>query len=315
MSNRRLLITGSQGFVGRALIERIRASAPDRFELVDFIDPENGERPDIRDKAAVERALTSAKPDAVVHLAAIAAPRQAQKDPSEAWMVNVIGTLNIASAARTIGARLIWSGSSEAYGNAFNRHPEPVREEAALEPMSAYGATKSAADLMLRQMGEDGLQAVIFRPFNHSGPGQSPDYVVPAFAEQVARIEAGLQDPVIKVGNLEARRDFLHVTDVVDAYLAAADAPSIQPGATYNISTSAPVAIADLLNGLLTASGHAITVEVDPARYFPNKVVTASGSHDRLKADFGWSPKIAIGDMLAEVLDDQRQRIAAEPRG
>ncbi len=174
MSKRRLLVTGSQGFVGRALVERIHASAAGRFELVDFIDPENGGRPDIRDRQALERAMTSAKPDAVVHLAAIAAPRQAQKDPSEAWMVNVIGTLNIASAARSIGARLVWSGSSEAYGNAFNRHEDPVREEAALEPMSAYGATKAAADLMLRQMAEDGLQAVIFRPFNHSGPARAP---------------------------------------------------------------------------------------------------------------------------------------------
>ncbi len=91
----------------------------------------------------------------------------------------------------TPNARLIWSGSSEAYGNAFNTNKGPVTESAALEPMSPYGATKAAADIMLRQMAEDGFETIVFRPFNHTGPGQTPDYVVPAFAEQVARIEAG----------------------------------------------------------------------------------------------------------------------------
>lgn len=310
MPKRRLLMTGSQGFVGRAVTDRILSHHAERIEPVDFIDPETASRPDIRDPQAVERAIAVAQADAVLHLAAIAAPRQAQKDPTQAWTVNVMGTLYIANAMRrtTPNARLIWSGSSEAYGNAFNTNKGPVAESAALEPMSPYGATKAAADIMLRQMAEDGFEAIVFRPFNHTGPGQTPDYVVPAFAEQVARIEAGLQEPVLNVGNLEAHRDFLDVQDVAEAYLLAASAP-LPARRCYNVSTGQPVTIEAILQGLLAKSTKEITVKVDPARYFPNKVEIASGNPSALKADFGWSPSISLDETLQSVLDAQRARL------
>lgn len=310
MPKRRLLITGSQGFVGRAVTDRILSHYAERIETVDFIDPQTASRPDICDPKAVERAIAAAEADAVLHLAAIAAPRQAQKDPTQAWTVNVMGTLHIANAMRrtTPNARLIWSGSSEAYGNAFNTNKGPVTESAALEPMSPYGATKAAADIMLRQMAEDGFETIVFRPFNHTGPGQTPDYVVPAFAEQVARIEAGLQEPVLNVGNLEAHRDFLDVQDVAEAYLRAASAP-LPAHRCYNISTGQPVTIEAILQGLLAKSTKEITVKVDPARYFPNKVERASGNPAALTADLGWFPSIALDDTLQSVLDAQRARL------
>lgn len=310
MPKRRLLITGSQGFVGRAVTARILSHHADRIEPVEFIDPDTASRPDITHAQAVERAIGAAEADAVLHLAAIAAPREAQKDPTHAWSVNVMGTLHIANAMRrlTPKARLIWSGSSEAYGNAFNRSTSPVSERAALEPMSPYGATKAAADIMLRQMAEDGFEAIAFRPFNHTGPGQTPDYVVPAFAEQIARIEAGLQEPILNVGNLEARRDFLDVQDVAEAYLLAATGP-LPARRCYNVSTGQPVMIEALLQGLLAKSSRSITVQVDPARYFPNKVETASGDPSSLTSDLGWSPSIDLQETLQSVLDAQRARL------
>ncbi|MCO5734706.1 NAD-dependent epimerase/dehydratase family protein [Rhizobium sp. SSA_523] len=312
MTKRRLLITGAQGFVGRAVMDRVASHYPDGFDPVDFIDPETHLRPDIRDAAAVERAIDRAQADAVLHLAAIAAPRQAQKDQSQAWMVNVLGTLHVATAMRrrTPAARLIWSGSSEAYGNAFNRYAEPILEEAALEPMSAYGATKAAADIMLRQMVQDGFDVVVFRPFNHTGPQQTPDYVVPAFARQVARIEKGLQEPVLQVGNLAARRDFLHVQDVAEAYLLAARS-SAPARHCYNISTGRPVSIESLLNGLLARSNSKITVAVDPARYVANTVETASGDPSALQADLVWSASFSLDETLQAVLDAQRAALEA----
>lgn len=310
MSRHRLLVTGSEGFVGGALIEAI-GSRYDNFDIIDFIDPIKGSRPDIRDVSSVERALASAQADSLIHLAAIAAPREAKQNPSSAWMTNVIGTLNIANIISRISpnTHLIWSGSSEAYGNTFNIVQGPISENVALEPLTPYGATKAACDIMLRQMANDGLKVTIFRPFNHTGPKQSSDYVIPAFAAQVARIEAGQQEPIIQVGNLEAKRDFLHVSDVVDAYLSAVNQSARAIDKTYNISTGNPVSISHILSGLLDLTSVDIKVQIDQERYAPNSVPIATGDYKRLHDDLGWAPTIDLQQILLEVLTYQRQQV------
>lgn len=305
----RLMITGANGFVGRRLAETVRRDHETRLELVDFFDPETGRGPDIADAAAVERAVMAVRPDRVLHLAAIAAPRQAQQDVSRAWAVNFSGTLNLAQALikHRPEARLVWSGSSEAYGAAFNRVPLPLAETSALEPMSAYGATKAAADIALGQLGRSGaLDTVVLRPFNHTGPGQAQDYVVPAFAAQIAAIEKGAQPPVLKVGNLDALRDFLDVEDVVALYIAAMLAEGRIGGEAFNVSTGRPVRIGALLEGLLALSPAHITVETDPARYAPNAVPVASGDPAKAQERFGWSARIDIAQTLGAVLDGFR---------
>lgn len=309
MSKRRLLITGSQGFVGGALSAKIQES--DDFQIVDFLDPEDFSRPDIRNNAAVERAIDHAKPDTVIHLAAVAAPREAKQDPSAAWMINVIGTLNIAHALLRLNpkAHLIWSGSSEAYGESFNHISGPIGEMAPLSPMTAYGATKAASDLMLRQMAHDGLNVTVFRPFNHTGAGQNASYVVPAFAEQIAKIEVGLQEPFIKVGNLTAKRDFLDVCDVINAYLCAARQVDKAIGKSYNISTGQPVSIEYLLKKLLGMSSSSIEVTVDPDRYVENTVPVASGSYQKIQDELGWQPSTNIEKTLENVLNYQRHKL------
>jgi GDP-4-dehydro-6-deoxy-D-mannose reductase len=311
MPKRRILITGARGFVGgvlQAALKRRHGEAT--LEFVDFVDPESGMPADLMYQEEVSRAVAAAAPDVVFHLAAIAAPRDARDDPQRAWQVNVMGTLHLAQAVLQSAptARLIWSGSSESYGLTFNRVEGAVDETAALSPASAYGATKAAADLMLGQLARDGLDSVRFRPFNHTGAGQLPIYVVPAFAQQVARIEAGKQEPIVRVGNLEARRDFLDVRDVVDGYIAAADTDKGR-GEVYNLSTGKPVAIGEILDILISLSTVAVKVEVDPARYLPNTVPTGSGNPEKAVRDLGWQPQISLKDTLSAVLDYWRQNL------
>lgn len=310
MSKQSLMITGSRGFVGCAITNTILKDYTDTFELVDFIDPETGRGTDIRDANAVNRTISNAKPNCLIHLAAVAAPRDAQSDPSGAWAVNLVGTLNVAHAILNESplTRMVWSGSSEAYGNSFNLSPTPIVETAALEPLNTYGATKAAADIMLRQMSRMGLDVVIFRPFNHTGPSQSTDYVVPTFASQIAMIEANLQAPIINVGNLEAERDFLHVDDVVNAYLLSLSKPNLKSGNRYNISTGQPISIRYILQYLLSLSKIDISINVDKERFANSPVPIATGSFKSLKDDYGWVPHYTIEDTLRSVLDFERAK-------
>src|SRR5262249_50548134 len=159
------------------------------------------------------------KPTHIVHLAGVPSISGVRANPAQAWQVNVMGTLDLARAllAHAPDCALIFAGSSESYG-ASAISGEPLTELHPLQPMNEYAATKSAADLALGALAMSGLKAIRFRPFNHTGPGQTLDFVVPAFAHQIARIEKGLQSPTIQVGNLDVKRDFLDVRDIVDAY-------------------------------------------------------------------------------------------------
>ena len=311
-SKRRLLVTGARGFVGSILTRAIfGGDDADRYELVDFTDPLTGKSVDLRDAVAVDQVIAAGRPDIVIHLAGIAAPREARSQPEQAWAVNVMGTFHLAQAVLTHvpKARFVWAGSSEAYGAAFNRSPSPVAETAALEPMSPYGATKAAADILLRQLAHEGLDVVAFRPFNHTGAGQSPAYVVPAFAQQIARIEAGLQEPVLRVGNLEAWRDFLDVRDVVSAYWNAASRDSVRAGEAYNLSRGAPIQIGAILEMLTGLARVPVKIEIDPARYVANDIAIASGNPDKVFNDLGWSATIPFEETLAGVLDHCRTLI------
>lgn len=310
MANHKMMITGATGFVGTHLIANVMANYGDEIEIIPFQDLDTGSKLDICDKSKVEHCIQSIQPDSVIHLAAIAAPKEARQDPSKAWAVNFHGTFTIAQAilAHSPHCRLIWSGSAEEYGQSFNINADPILETAPLVPLTTYGATKAACDIMLHQMAQDGLQSILFRPFNHTGPGQNPDYVVAAFASQIAKIEKGLQEPVLKVGNLEAKRDFLDVRDVVKAYIAAALAPKIKPGKQYNLSTGNPVQIRELLDLLIGFSDHPIKIEIDSDRYAPNTVEQASGNYDAAHTDFGWSIDIPLEQTLKDVLDDFRNQ-------
>ncbi|PZQ82973.1 MAG: epimerase [Ancylobacter novellus] len=309
----RVAVTGSRGFVGSWFLERLRATHSAGVEAFALATSAGQDSPDIRDADAVLAAVRNCRPDVVLHLAAIAAPGHARADPTTAWQVNVMGTLNVARAVlqEAPAARLVFVSSSEVYGDSFLEAAAPLDENAVLAPRSVYAATKAAADLMIGQMAKDGLNAIRFRPFNHTGPGQADDFVVSAFARQIARIEHGLQPPVMEVGNLDAERDFLDVRDIVDAYIAACRGAGPENGAAVNLATGAPVSIRAILDTLLAAADRPIEVRTDPARLRPNDIARASGNATLAQTALGWKPQIPLEITLRDCLDFWRAQVAA----
>lgn len=309
----RLLVSGASGFVGQVLAETIRNHPQtDEISLLALAEPD-GAVIDIRDAAAVADAIAAAAPTAVIHLAAIASPRLAGAEPNKAWAVNLMGTFNLADAVsrHAPDARFVFAGSSEAYGASFARAAgRPVDEDSALEPLTPYGATKAAADIMLGQMAHQGLKAIRFRPFNHTGPRQAAAYVIPAFARQIVRIERGWQEPVMRVGNLSVKRDFLDVRDVVSAYLTAAiDGPL----GAFNLASGQPVAVGAMLERLLARTTAPIKVESDATLQRKDEVETICGDPARVRAAYAWEIRYGFEETLAEVLDYWRELANTAP--
>ncbi len=308
MTPSRILITGASGFVASHLVPALRAAFPGAaLTLCGAGDL------DVTDAGAVRALVARVRPEACVHLAAISAIGAARQDPALAWRVNLLGTLALAEALRAQDALLVYPSSAEIYGASF-RAGRPLDETAAPAPQNTYAATKAAADLALGAMAADGLRVVRLRPFNHTGPGQTEAFVVPAFAAQAARIAAGLQPPVLKVGNLDARRDFLDVRDVCAAYAAAITrAETLPPGAVLNLASGTPRRIGDVLDDLLRLAGVAPRIEPDPARMRPSDIPTAAGDASAARAALGWAPRIAWPDTLAAILADWTARTPPIP--
>ncbi len=296
MTLRTILVTGAPGFVGRALMPVLRQAFPQadiRDAAVDITDP-----------AAVTATIAAARPDALVHLAAIAAPGDARADPDRAWRVNLHGSLAIGRAimAEAPDCTMLFVSSADAYGASFHASA-PLDETAPLAPLNTYGATKAAADLALGAMAAEGLRVIRARPFNHTGPGQSDAFVVPAFARQVARIAAGLQDPVMEVGALHPLRDFLDVRDVCAAYAAIlARADALVPGTIINIASGRTQRIGDILQALLDTAGITAEIRTQPARLRATDIVAACGDASLAHRLLGWQPAIAWRQTLQDVL-------------
>ncbi len=306
MPPRRILITGARGFVGRHLEAALTALLPD----TECLSPDF----DVTDEASVRDAVRHAEPDYCIHLAAIAAPTAAQSDPDAAWRVNLHGTLILARALATLapGATLVHASSADAYGRSFASHGPRLDETAPLNPINTYGATKAAADLALGAMQAAPLQIIRVRPFNHTGRGQSAAFVVPSFARQVARVEAGLQNTV-RVGALDTTRDFLDVRDVCRAYaLCLRHADALPAGTILNIASGQARSIRSILEGLVALSRVEVEVETDTDRLRPSDIQAASGDSALAERLLGWSPQIPWRDSLADVLDDWREIVRSE---
>jgi len=303
---RRILVTGAAGFVGR----HVRDSLKSRFPAAAITDAAF----DMRDPAAIRLAVQTDPPDACVHLAAVSAIQAARADPDEAWQVNLHGTLGLARALLETAPRcvLVYASTADAYGASF-RGGVPVTEATVLAPMNTYAATKAAADLALGAMAAEGLRVIRVRPFNHTGPGQSDAFVVASFARQVARIEADLQPPVLRVGALDALRDFLDVRDVARAYAqCVAQADSLPPGAIINLASGTSRRIGDVLNQLLALAGITASIEVEATRLRPADIPLAAGDATLARTILGWQPAINWPQTLADTLADWRVRVRAE---
>jgi nucleoside-diphosphate-sugar epimerase len=301
----RLLVTGASGFVGSHVLPALADVFP-AAEIIGCGDAPGMEKLDITEAQAVQALVGRIRPAGIVHLAAIAAPAAARRDPSHAWAVNHAGTLALANAlaASVPSGAFVFASSAEVYGRSFDG--TALDETAPLAPLNPYAATKAAADLALGAI--PGIAAVRLRPFNHTGPRQSAGFVVPAFARQIARIEAGLQKPAMTVGRLDTARDFLDVRDVACAYALALRHALAGGAGAFNIASGTARNIGDVLDRLLALSGIAARVESEPARAQP-EIVTARGEAAAARGALGWHTTIPWETTLADVLADWRTRV------
>ena len=312
-SRHRILVTGGKGFVGSHLTAAFASGIYGECELIG-LDRDGGDGVDIRDMDAVAGMVRNVRPTAVVHLAALAAPAEADRSRRQAWDTNVIGTFNLADAVMRHApeARFIQVGSSESYGASFFGSSAPLDENANLRPATVYAATKAAADAMIGQMARDGLRAVRFRPFNHTGPGQKASYVVPAFASQIAKMVVAGGESSISVGNLDVYRDFSDVRDIVRAYAIAATTDFAEASGVeqvFNLATGRPRAVREILQHLIALSGRSIEIVVDPDRVRPNEMPFAVGDASRAASVLGWRPALPFEATLADVFEEQLRSV------
>jgi GDP-4-dehydro-6-deoxy-D-mannose reductase len=313
----RVLVTGALGFVGPYLVEALRRSYENNIEIIATA-KKAGQHAmlgpvraiDVTDRTAVEDAIVGSNPTHVMHLAGIAAPTAVNADPDEAWRVHLQGTLNLARVIlkRAPGCWLINVGSALVYGESA-KAGRALDENALLAPLDEYSASKAAADLALGPLIRSGLKCIRLRPFNHTGPGQSEAFVVPAFAAQIARIEARLTPPIIRVGNLDAQRDFLDVRDVANAYvLVMKNLERLESGTVLNIASGIPRRISDILASLIARSRVEISVEQDPMRQRPGDLPILVGDASRARRLLHWRPEYSFEDTLTALLNDCRAR-------
>ena len=298
-------MTGASGFVGTYLVERLRA---DGYEVLAAGGPRETAPEtipiDLTDIDTLHAAYDLAQPDMVFHLAAQAFVPRAIEAPAETYAINVSGTANVLQALRAAQERydrrirLLFVSSAEVYGT---QPPQamPLCETLAPNPSNPYAASKAAAEaIVLGEVRTYGVDAVISRAFNHIGPGQDERFVVPSFAAQLAEISRGAQ-PVMLVGNLDAKRDFLDVRDVVDAYVAIARSGA--SGEIYNVCSGTATSIRDVLAELIRIAHVPVEVREDPQRMRPADVPVMYGNNERLRSQTGWSETIALRRSLQDV--------------
>ncbi len=315
----RVLITGITGFVGSHLADYIlsRGDAEvhgiirwrSRTENIEHFDGRvTLHECDLRDAGSTRDVIDHVRPDWIFHLAAQSFVPTSWKAPSESLTTNVLGQLHVFEAVRKIGldTRIQIACSSEEYGMVYENEV-PITEDNPLRPLSPYGVSKVAQDLLGYQYFMSyGMDIVRTRGFNHTGPRRGPVFVCSDFAKQIADIEKGRREPVMRVGNLEAKRDFTDVRDMVRAYWLALEKG--RKGEVYNICSERSWTIQQVLDMLLEMSDAEIRVEQDPARLRPSDVPILQGDCSKFRRDTGWEPEIPFEQTLRDILDYWRER-------
>jgi GDP-4-dehydro-6-deoxy-D-mannose reductase len=308
----RILITGASGFVGRHLARECLT----RGDEVYGTDRPGEDLPrdpalhwhavDLLDDESMRRALAASRPEGIVHLAGQANVALAHRDPAGTFRINAEGTLRLLLAAQelTRDARVVAVSSAEIYGTVAREHL-PVRETTPLRPQTPYGASKAAADLVAGQAALGwGMDVIRMRPFNHIGPGQKLGFAAPDFASQIAAIERGESEPVLRAGNLSAKRDFTDVRDIVRGYRNALERGT--SGEAYNLCSGKAVAIEEIVRFFLDRARVPIRLEIDSKRLRPGEVPETRGDFSRAESELGWRPQIALERSLSDVLEEWR---------
>jgi GDP-4-dehydro-6-deoxy-D-mannose reductase len=304
--NNPVLVTGAAGFAGGHLVEHLHAIGCEvvawaravprgplgrtgRWEPIDLLDRE-----------AVRAAIRRLRPSAVFHCAGFPHAGGGWGDAARPLAINVMLTHYLFDALRLagIGCRVVLPGSATVYAASERPHVEndPLASD------TPYALSKLAQELLgIRALSEDGLDVILTRSFNHTGPRQTPAFAAASMARQIARIERGELEPLVRVGNLDARRDLTDVRDVVAAY--AALMTHGQPGTVYNVASGVGRPIAAILDGLIGRARVPVRIELDPARMRPSDTPVLVGDAARLHAETGWSPAIPFERMLDDLLD------------
>jgi GDP-4-dehydro-6-deoxy-D-mannose reductase len=300
-----VLVTGAAGFVGAHLLDLLAADGstiaawfrpgnpPTREAAVRWTSVE------LLDAAAVADALGELRPASVYHLAGAAHVADSWGHTRETFEGNVLATHHLFEGLRRQGLRprVLVSGSATIYKPA----DEPLTEHSALAPASPYATSKLAQELVAAQAwAEHGIPALLTRSFNHVGPGQTPAYVAPAIARQIALIERGDLPPVLRLGNLDPERDLIDVRDTVRAYRTMME--SAEPGTPYNVCGGRAIRIGDLVDLFRSRSRVPVTIEQDPSKMRPSDVPRLCGSHARLTMQTGWRPAITLEQTVEDLL-------------
>jgi GDP-4-dehydro-6-deoxy-D-mannose reductase len=313
----RSLVIGGAGFVGKYLVRHLLEL---KHEVIITKMPMEEARVegaavydlDILDKATVTELLEKISPDLVFHLAAQSSVSMSWKNPQQTVDVNVKGSVNVLDGLRSMKkkARILLIGSGEEYGQVIPSET-PVCETSPLRPVNIYAATKACQNMIGRIYAQAyGMNLVMVRAFNHIGPDQSPVFVAADFCRQAALIESGMQEAVIRVGNLEAKRDFTDVRDVVHAYVLLAEKG--QAGETYNVGSGHAVSIGDVLKLVLKQSAVEIQVEVDEEKLRPVDVPVMEADVRKVWRDVGWKAQIQLEQTIGDMMEYWRSVIGSK---
>jgi GDP-4-dehydro-6-deoxy-D-mannose reductase len=313
----RSLVTGAAGFVGRHLIAELLSR---EHRVAGIVHP--GDRGattlgdgvaqhvlDILDDAALGDVVRRFSPQAIFHLAAFANPEASWKEARRTLETNILGAHNVLQAAAASESKptVLLVGSAQQYGE-VPAAEQPIREDRALRPLTPYAVSKTTQELLgQRSFRSDGLPVLCTRSFNHTGPGQSDSYVCSSLARQVVEVERGVREPLIRVGNLEARRDFTDVRDVAGAYVAIVERG--RAGQVYNVCSGEAVSIREALDTLIGLARARVQVVIDPARYHSLDVPLMVGDPSRLEQETGWSRRHSFAGTLQDLLEDWRARL------
>ena len=323
-----ILVTGASGFVGSHLLNLLDRTAQDatliawrrpRISPDEHLSSPPRPKPtpnrvkwrsiDLLDGPSVTRAIAETLPTQVYHCAGVANVGGSWSNSYQTLRTNVMGTEHLLAALRnqSVATRVLVPGSALTYQPSTSA----ISETAPLRPVSPYGLSKLAQEMLaLMSSNQRGVTVIVTRSFTHIGPGQASAYAASSFAEQIARIEAGYSKPVLRVGNLDARRDLTDVRDTVRAYqLLMANGIAAKP---YNVCSGEAHKVRDVLDGLLAATAAAVSVCQDPARTRPSDNPLLLGDRTRITRDVGWHPEIPLSQTLTDLLDYWREVVSAQ---
>jgi GDP-4-dehydro-6-deoxy-D-mannose reductase len=303
-----VLVTGASGFAGSHLLEHLAGTA----DLVGWSrsDPSpeiaalaRWQRVDLLDRDQVNQAVALIRPDAIYHCAGMPHVAESWADTTAPLAANVLGTHRLIEAVEQLRApcRLLVTGSAQVYAPST----EPITEDHALAPASPYALSKLAQEQLALRAATGTIEIIVARPFNHTGPRQKPSFLAPSVARQIALIEQGKIEPVIKVGNLDPRRDVLDVRDTVHAYALLMQAGT--PGSVYNVASGVGRPVRAIVDALIARARAEIRTEQDASRLRPSDIPVLVGAPNRLHTATGWRPEVTFERMLDDLLSYWRR--------